>query len=1028
LGRCATYDAPSRRLEGTSTSPSDPIRAMQHSETAPGDKRQGGPLPQRPGPKTAPATDLMKTPTPHRSTSAPARKHSTARPGPAELALLESINARAFAGTQRMIWEANHREKRPGDPKVGGHPASCASSAEILAALHLWVREPQDYVCCKPHASPVDHALHHLLDLQRRVPPRSATGVNFEDWLSEEQAKRAMHNLRGFATPEDPDVYQSYHARSDPDSFHFLPSGSVGIPPVVSVYLALAYRYASDHGWKVPERAHFWSLIGDSEFREGSLLEALPDVAERQLGSVTWIIDYNRQNLDGTRIPNERTLRGADCDRIERTAAANGWNVVQLRHGAWRRELFEREDGDAVREFFEGALSDHEYQALLFAGDAARVRARAAQLVPRTAAVLGKLSDEELLRALADLGGHDLALLIETFATARSGGDVPTLVIAHTIKGNRLECAANPSNHSALPDRRELEALLATVGLTWDDPFARFPPESDEGRFLRARRDGFRAGIDAHYALREENRAWIRTQIAREGGLPESLKIDLSLFPMAHTQWMWGQLASKLVRIGTADEGGPQTAASSKELSPEEQRWKTAADFVLTLSPDVGTSTNISPAMDQRIYGPDLEGVDADTEALAVARHPMLITNQEVWTRHIRFEIAEANCMSAVGAFGKMAHYTGLPFFPIMTVYDFFIKRALDQLYYNLYWSSEFVIMGTPSGTTLSSEGAQHSWKSDIQIPNLITWEPLFAVEMDWIVSDAIRRHMDDANDGRRGVLVRGVTRAISQRLLLDHVRSQARSKIEPPAGALKPKDAGADWGDALDESTLPARPDEELLEQVRRDCLEGAWYLIDWRGYAGYEPGDNVVHLFAMGSPTTEAVEASAKLLERGVFANVIVVSSPELLLGILGEENGYRHLREGLGINGDLHAVAGAEQTEAGLISLAGRRVPAVAICDGEAGLLDNIGSIVGVKQVTLAVRKFSKCGRPDQVYALHHLDCDSIVAAAGRVLAETALEDLRIAPALLERLAGRAAAARDWRALWPESGDGHPVTSQQ
>ena len=69
-----------------------------------------------------------------------------------------------------------------------------------------------------------------------------------------------------------------------------------------------------------------------------------------------------------------------------------------------------------------------------------------------------------------------------------------------------------------------------------------------------------------------------------------------------------------------------------------------------------------------------------------------------------------------------------------MTVYDFFIKRALDQLYYNLYWGAEFVIMGTPSGVTLSPEGAQHSWKSDIQIPNLITWEPTFAVEMDWIL------------------------------------------------------------------------------------------------------------------------------------------------------------------------------------------------------------------------------------------------------------------------------------------------------
>ena len=51
------------------------------------------------------------------------------------------------------------------------------------------------------------------------------------------------------------------------------------------------------------------------------------------------------------------------------------------------------------------------------------------------------------------------------------------------------------------------------------------------------------------------------------------------------------------------------------------------------------------------------------------------------------------------------------------------------------------------------------------------------------------------------------------------------------------------------------------------------------------------------MGSLVVEAVEASKALLERGVYANVIAVTSPELLLGILGEQDEYRHLREGPG-----------------------------------------------------------------------------------------------------------------------------------
>ena len=45
-----------------------------------------------------------------------------------DLDLLHRIADRAFAQMVAMIHIANNRkEKRPGDPKVGGHPAACAS-------------------------------------------------------------------------------------------------------------------------------------------------------------------------------------------------------------------------------------------------------------------------------------------------------------------------------------------------------------------------------------------------------------------------------------------------------------------------------------------------------------------------------------------------------------------------------------------------------------------------------------------------------------------------------------------------------------------------------------------------------------------------------------------------------------------------------------------------------------------------------------------------------------------------------------
>lgn len=939
----------------------------------------------------------------------------------------ERILHRAFVQAMAMIYLANNRkDKDSTDPKVGGHPASCASAIHVLSALHLEVREPQDFVCCKPHASPTDHALHHNLQLFRHDEhvdwfeddPTAKKG----DWFTLEEAKKVMECLRKFPSEERPHVFQSYHAKTDPDHFHFLPSGTVGIPPVASGYVALAYRYAKDHGWDVPENAHFWSLIGDSEFREGSLFEAMPEFGERLLGNVTWIIDYNRQNLDGVRMPYEKGLENSDADRIEDTAIANGWKVIQIRHGKLRMKVFKRKGGAALRDLLETGLTDYEFQMLALKREANAVRDVLGGKNEDVKALLERMDDEEVLAVLMDLGGHCYESVRDALAASREESDEPYMVIAHTFKGYGLECLADPANHGTLLKGDEIDTLLAQADLDKDDPFALFDEDSEEGQYLAERRDLFRAGMDEHAELRETNRKAVADAIEEAGGLPDSIDIDMSLFPVAHTQWMWGQIAAKLVRLGSSSTEARQGRRAGDEkgagdLDDKEKRWAPAAEYVMTMSPDVGTTTNISSVLNERIYGPERDDRSLKDTLEVQYKHPELLAMSDGHTRHIRFEIAEANAMSAVGSFGMMAHYTGLPFFPIVAIYDFFLKRALDQLYYDLYWGAEFVIMGTPSGVTLAPEGAQHSWKSDIQIPNLITWEPLYGVEVDWILSDALKRQMLGQNKGRSGVLVRAVTRGVKQKEMLELLKTQARFKDGQQDG-LAPKGMAAEG--ATDESEVAAIADGEILQQVREDVLAGAYHLVDYRGYAGYEPGDNVVHVFAMGSLTDGAVEASRRLLERGVFANVIHVSSPELLLGILGHEDGYTHLRDGLGVNGDLHLVPSGSASDAEVAGLAGRRVPVVAVCDGEAGLLDNIGSIVGVRQETLGVRKFSKCGRPSEVFGYQDIDADAIQDACGKVLSETALEDLRVSRATLERLSGapRQGGVGDWRELWPDA----------
>ncbi|MCK6549421.1 pyruvate dehydrogenase [Myxococcota bacterium] len=908
-----------------------------------------------------------------------------------EVALIERIAHRAFVFATKMIVDANHRDDvMEGDPKVGGHPAANSSCVHIMSALHLGVRQAQDWFAVKPHASPTDHALNHLLGLFHKPYGR--------EWLSEADAKAVMSRLRKFSQAGEP-VFQSYHAESDPDGNAYFPSGSVGIPPVVSCYTSLAYRYARDHHLKVPEKAHFWSLIGDSEFREGSLMEAMPDAAERELGDVTWIVDYNRQNLDGTRIPNKRGLSGTDSDRMERLAISNGWAVIQCQHGRKRLAAFNRPGGEILKKLFETAFSDFELQMLILKRDGAVVRERLMSFDRKVEKALAELSDAQVYELFADLGGHDVAILLDAMRRAKLDPINPTLIIAHTIKGWGLSSYAAPGNHSSLPPEDEVDALLAKEGLSKDDPFALFPVDSDEGRFLAKRRQELRAGTEAIWALKDENLATVERAIAKEGPVPETLGLNLKLLPLVHTQYVWGQVAAKLIRIGTTYEAEKNGLPVEKKLEGDERRWGPAADLVLTMSPDVGTSTNINPAMDEKIYGPDQTDHEGEL-GLRDPRRPQLTPSEEPWTRHIRFEIAEANCMSAVGAFGKMKEHVGLPFLPVMTVYDFFIKRAFDQLYYNLYWGSSFIVIGTPSGITLAPEGAQHSWKSDIAMPNIIIWEPFFAIEVDWIVAESVRRHYSGDNKNRSGVIIRCVTRAFRQAEMMKRLKKAVRFM-------------------EADEATI--------LEATRQDALKGAYYLVDWRGYEGYEPGENVVHLFAMGAVTSEALAASDQLAEQGIYANVIVVTSGDLLSGNLAHDDDYAHLRSGLALDSDLHLTKTANghgaliADEADFVLAAGRRVPVVGVVDGEPGILDNIGSVLGVRAETLGVRKASKSGRPVDVYAYQHVDAASIVEAAGKMLAETALSNVRISRALVEAHAGEEASVDLGAAraeLWPET----------
>ncbi len=855
--------------------------------------------------------------------------------------VLNSITKGAHYLLNQMIVQANATPVDKGEPKVGGHSSACTSALHILGALHLVVRKGYDFIANKPHASPTDHSYHYLLNLFFHKD-----GTLFSD----QEAEKAMYGLRSFPSKSLPHVFQSYHSHYDSDHYNFLPSGTVGIPPVVSGYLALAFNYLKDQGYDVPP-SHFWSLIGDSEFREGSLFEAIPDLAERKLGSVTWIIDYNRQSLDGHRFTPSHLE--SDAQRIEKTFLANGWDVIQVLHGEKRLELFKKSGGKLFQNFLEDQLSDWNLQILLQISDMAKARQFILNQSKELTDFLKEISDEELKIALQDLGGHDLKILTQALFDSKKNTEKPCAIIAHTIKGWGLNMASQGGNHSTLPSTEEVNNLRKKTLLSKNSSlFPRFDENSLETQYLQKKEQEFKSEIQQQNQMKSKNSKNWKQQVSQ---LPQELGISLKMMSYPHTQWMLGQWMAKMTRIANSDK---------KSLKENEHHFLPLSKLFVTLSPDVGTSTNLSFSMDNKIYQSHTPHQKEEDWKIYSKNSPHLSPHTQDHNRFFRFEITEAAAVSCLAAFGKVQDIIGVPLFPVMSIYDFFIKRALDQYFYALYWGSSFILVGTPSGITLSSEGAQHGWKSDLQIPHQICWEPYFCQELDWILTDALYRHMTSHNKNRSGVLIRAVTRGAHQKDFLRYLKMQKCFKKSLGNQKLHPQNFPIQ--SAVNESTIETLSEKEIYQNVRQQVLKGAYTLIDFKDYADYNNLENVVNIFAMGALGHEACTASMELLKRGIYANVIIVTSPDLLLGALGHQNQYSYLKNELSFE---------------------RKAPIVSVHDGEPGLLDNVGSILGTFQETLAVRKHSLCGSTKDVYSYHQLDLKSIVQASMEVLNQMA-----------------------------------------
>ncbi len=680
---------------------------------------------------------------------------------------------------------------------------------------------------------------------------------------------------------------QAYPSRTkDPDGVH-LSTGSMGLGASAANFAAMTEEYVRMHfGAEGCRDRRYVSLVGDAELDEGAVWEAIAEPALMDLKNVLWVVDINRQSLD-------RVIPGIRVHCWLEMFKANDWHVVEAKYGKQLQAAFQLPQGELLRECIDD-LSNEAYQRLLRLSPE-RLREwlpRMSRYPKEMSTLLAQWRDPELQELFRNLGGHDFAELRDAFAKAdcRPG---PTVIFAYTLKGWRLPSVGHPQNHSLLLTAEQMEELRIKLEIPDNEVWEGFPADSESGRLcaqVRRRLKPSPSGKDVTASLR------IPTNLA--GNYAGNLS----------TQQIFGRILTSIAR----------------ELPELSKR-------IVTVSPDVASSTNLGGWINAMGVWSRMEKEFLPEEAEA----GVFAWKETANGHHIELGISEINLFMALGQLGLSHEVNGNLLLPIGTLYDCFVPRGLDALYYGLYAGSRFIVVGTPSGITLAPEGGAHqsfiTGSIGIELPGISAFEPCFGQELEWI-------------------LMAG----------LENIRTRSSSTYLRLTS--KP----------VDQSLLSVPPDAGGREHLRKQVIRGAYRLVDRSGEAGYQPGKNVVHIFAVGAMVPEAIAASGQLKDKGVFANVFNVTGAGPL---------YREFQN------SLHMAMSGEKKPSHLLEelvpAAERNIPIVTVVDGHPHSMAWIGAALQAPTYPLGVVGFGQSGTIADLYREYKIGTANIQAACVQAL---------------------------------------------
>jgi pyruvate dehydrogenase E1 component len=586
-----------------------------------------------------------------------------------------------------MVVRANRVEHN-----IGGHISTYASAATLyeVGFNHFFRARTDEFegdtVYFQGHASPGIYARAFL-----------------EGRLTTEQLENFRRELKtGGGLSSYP------HPWLMPDFWEF-PTVSMGLSPLMAIYQARFNRYLENRGLKPVTDAKVWAFIGDGETDEPESLGAITLASREKLDNLIFVVNCNLQRLDGPVRGNGQIIQ-----ELESAFRGAGWNVIKVLWGSeWDPILEKDKDGLLVERM--GELVDGEYQKLVVSsGDYVRQHFFGSD--PRLLKLVEPLSDEQLRRLR--LGGHDPRKVYAAYKAAVEHHGSPTVILARTIKGYGLGEAGegkNVTHQQKKINEDELREFRSRFEIPVSDqdcvdvPFYRPPEDSEEIRYLRARRREL-GGYTPKRMIRAKPLIADHDDLFKEflsGSEDREVSTTMAFVGMLRKMLRDSEIGKLVVPI-----------------VPDEARTFGMESLFRT--------AGIYSSVGQRY-----EPVDVNT----------LLYYKEAKDGQILEEgITEAGSMASFIAAGTAYATHGINTIPFFIYYSMFgFQRIADFI-----WAAAdmrvrgFLLGGTSGRTTLAGEGLQHqdgnSHVLALPVPNVRAYDPAFAYEIAVIIQDGIRR------------------------------------------------------------------------------------------------------------------------------------------------------------------------------------------------------------------------------------------------------------------------------------------------